>query len=104
VAHEAVHSTGHGSRLDRTFGKRFGDNAYAAEELVAELGAAFWCGEHGITQAPRPDHAAYLSHWLQILRADAKALVTVSSKAQAAVDYLNRHAATASAPMAEVAA
>lgn len=101
VAHEAVHSTGHGSRLDRTFGKRFGDDAYAMEELTAELGAAFWCGSAGISQTPRPDHAAYLAHWLRVLRSDSKALQTVASRAQAAVDWLDK----ACAPVvAEVAA
>lgn len=90
-AHESVHSTGHGSRLDRTFGKRFGDDAYAAEELVAELGAAMWSGLAGVSTTPRPDHAAYLASWLRVLRSDAKALLTATSKAQAAVDFLNTH-------------
>jgi antirestriction protein ArdC len=97
VAHEAVHSTGHDKRLARVFGKRFGDDAYAMEELTAELGAAFWCGANGISQTPRPDHAAYLAHWLRVLRSDAKALQTVASKAQAAVDLLHE---TASVSMA----
>ena len=97
VAHESVHSTGHGKRLDRNFGKRFGDEAYAMEELVAELGAAFWCGANGISQVPRYDHAAYLSHWLKVLRADPKALQTVASKAQAAVDLLTETVAAAPA-------
>jgi antirestriction protein ArdC len=100
VAHEGVHSTGHESRLDRTFGKRFGDEAYAMEELVAELGAAFWCSQAGVSQAPRPDHASYLSHWLKVLREDPKALLTVTSKAQAAVDLLT----STVAEIAEVAA
>jgi len=87
-AHETTHWTGHETRLDRTFGQRFGDEAYAAEELVAELGSAMWCAEAGISPTPRPDHAQCLAHWLTILRADAKALLTVTSKAQAALDFL----------------
>jgi antirestriction protein ArdC len=103
VAHEAVHSTGHESRLKREFGKRFGDEAYAAEELVAELGAAFWCAQSGLSQAPRLDHAQYLSHWLNVLRTDAKALLTVTSKAQAAIDFLNTHTVAPIAAVPEAA-
>ncbi|HEV7761476.1 MAG TPA: zincin-like metallopeptidase domain-containing protein [Acidimicrobiales bacterium] len=90
-AHETVHATGHPSRLARTFGQRFGDRAYAAEELVAELGAAMWCAQAGISSTTRTDHAAYLSHWLDILRDDPRSLVTVAGKAQAAVDYITTH-------------
>lgn len=88
LAHESVHWTGHESRLARTFGKRFGDEAYAAEELVAELGAAFLCAELGISNAPREDHALYLSHWLTILRGDSRALFEAASKASKAVEHL----------------
>ena len=90
VLHELVHWTGHPSRLHREFGQRFGDDAYAAEELVAELGAAFATARLGIANTPRPDHAAYLSHWLRILKADPKALFLTAAKAQAAVDHLMR--------------
>ena len=86
--YELVHWTGHQRRLARNFGERFGDDAYAAEELVAELGAAFATAHLGITNNPRPDHAAYLDHWLRILNADPKALFLVAAKAQAAVDHL----------------
>ena len=68
---------------------RFGSDAYAAEELVAELGAAMWCAQMGISAATRADHASYVASWLTILRADARALVTVASKAQAAIDFLD---------------
>jgi antirestriction protein ArdC len=90
-AHETVHATGHPTRLARSFGRRFGDRAYAAEELVAELGAAMWCAQAGVSSTTRHDHAAYLAHWLGILRDDPRSLVTVASKAQAAVDYINTH-------------
>ncbi len=83
-----VHWSGHRRRLDREMGRRFGDDAYAAEELVAELGAAFATARLGISNSPRPDHAAYLGHWLQILNEDSKALFVVAAKAQAAVDHL----------------
>ncbi len=87
-AHEHVHWTGHADRVARDLTGRFGSDAYAAEELVAELGAAMWCAQFGISAMTRPDHAAYLAGWLRVLRTDARALVTVSSRAQAAVDHL----------------
>ena len=86
--HETVHWSGHPSRLDRTFGKRFGDDAYAFEELVAELGAAFLCGDLAISNEPRRDHAAYLASWLRVLKSDKRAIFTAASRAQAAVDFL----------------
>jgi antirestriction protein ArdC len=92
LAHEHVHWTGHQDRLGRDLSGRFGSDSYAAEELVAELGAAMWCAQHGISAVTRPDHAAYLAGWLRVLRSDARALVTVASKAQAAVDHLTTRA------------
>ncbi len=47
-----------------------------------------WCAQFGISAVTRPDHAAYLAGWLRVLKTDARALVTVSSRAQAAVDHL----------------
>jgi antirestriction protein ArdC len=87
--HETIHWSAHPSRLARVLGKRFGDDAYAAEELVAELGAAFLCADLGITPQPRADHAAYLGHWLQILKADRRAIFTAAAQAQRAVDFLH---------------
>jgi antirestriction protein ArdC len=75
--------------LNRQFGKRFGDAAYAAEELVAELGAAFLCAELGITQEVRPDHAQYLAHWLKLLKEDSRALTTAAARASEAATYLS---------------
>lgn len=88
-AHELTHWSAHPSRLARVLGKRFGDNAYAAEELIAELGSAFLCADLGITPEPREDHAAYLDHWLKVLRQDKRAIFTAAAKAQRAVDYLH---------------
>ncbi|WP_244832478.1 ArdC family protein [Caballeronia sp. TF1N1] len=87
-AHELTHWTSHKSRLDRELGKRFGDHAYAAEELIAEMGAAFLCAQLGISPEIREDHAAYLDHWLSVLKADKRAIFTAASKAQQACDYL----------------
>lgn len=87
-AHESAHWTGHASRLGRDLTGRFGSDAYAVEELVAELSAAFTCARLGLSMAPRPDHAAYLASWLRVLRADISALFTAASKAQDASDHL----------------
>lgn len=97
LAHEHVHYTGHPSRLSRDLSGRFGprgaDAAYAMEELVAELGAAFFSAQMGIDQATRLDHTAYLAHWISVLKADPSAIVTVASKASDAIDWLNTAAA-----------
>ena len=84
--HELTHSTGHASRLARQYGKRFGDSAYAREELVAEIGAAFLCASLGIEPTLR--HADYLGSWLKVLKADNKAIFTAASHASKASDYL----------------
>lgn len=88
-AHELVHWTGNESRISRPFGKRFGDHAYAFEELVAELGAAFLCADLAITPEVREDHAAYLGHWLDVLKDDKRAIFTAAAHAQRALDYLH---------------
>ena len=59
------------------------------EELVAELGAAFLCADLGLTAEIRDDHAAYLSHWLTVLKPDKRAIFAAASLAQRAVDYLH---------------
>lgn len=88
LAHEHVHWTAHPDRCDRDLTGRFGSDAYAAEELIAETGAAMWCAQAGIAPATRHDHAAYIAHWLDILRACPRHLVTVASKAQTAIDWM----------------
>ncbi len=88
LAHEHTHWTAHAGRCNRQLGKRFGDNAYAAEELVAELGAAFSCAHLGLSTEPRPDHAQYINSWLNVLKADKRAIFTAASKAQQAADFL----------------
>jgi antirestriction protein ArdC len=88
--HELTHWTGHTARLDRDLSTRFCERAYAMEELVAELGAAFLCADLRVSSTPRPDHAAYISSWLEVLRDDKRALFTAASKAASAADYLDR--------------
>lgn len=89
LGHECIHWTGHKPRLDREFGKRFGDAAYSAEELTAELGAAFLCASLGLSAEPREDHAQYLAGFLKLLKADKRAIFTAASAAQKAADYLH---------------
>jgi antirestriction protein ArdC len=89
-AHETGHWTSHSSRCDRQLGKRFGDNAYAVEELVAELTAAFTLAHLGLSSEPRADHAQYIASWLKVLKADSRAIFTAASKAQHATDYLTK--------------
>lgn len=86
--HEMTHSTGHAKRLKREMVGKFGSQAYAFEELVAELGSAFLCGSIGLTQTPREDHAQYLASWLKVLKQDSKAIFTAASLAQKAADFI----------------
>ena len=88
--HELTHWSGAKHRLDRRFdAKRFGDHGYAREDLVAELGAAFLCADLGITPEIRDDHAAYLGHWLTVLKEDKRAIFSAAAHAQRAADFLH---------------
>ncbi len=89
LAHEAIHFSGAPHRLNRDIRNRFGSEAYAAEELIADLGSAFVCADLGLASEPRPDHAAYLQHWLTVLKSDRRAIFTAASHAQRAVDFLH---------------
>ena len=86
--HEIAHWTGSEKRLKRTFGKRFGDDAYAVEELVAELTASFVCAALGFDNPARDDHAAYLQGWIKVLKDDKKAFITAAGQAQKAADLI----------------
>jgi antirestriction protein ArdC len=91
AAHECTHWTRHPTRLDRDFGRqRWGDEGYAREELVAELGAAFLCADLGLELTPREDHAAYLDSWLQVLKSDKRFIFTAAAHAQRACDFLHQ--------------
>jgi antirestriction protein ArdC len=102
LAHESTHWTRHETRLDREFGqKRFGDQAYAMEELVAELGAAFLCADLELVPQIRDDHAPYIAGWLKALKDDKRAIFTAAAHAQRAVDYLHSLQPSALAEAAE---
>lgn len=90
LGHECIHWTRHERRLARDFGqKRFGDQAYAMEELVAELGAAFLCADLDLVPQIRDDHAPYIAGWLKALKDDRRAIFTAASHAQKAADFLS---------------
>lgn len=90
LAHELTHWTKHDKRLAREFGRvKWGDEGYAKEELVAELGAAFLCADLGITPEVHEDHAAYIASWLQVLKNDKRFVFSAASHAQRAADYLH---------------
>jgi antirestriction protein ArdC len=89
-AHETVHWTRHPTRLERDFGrKRFGDEGYAMEELVAELGSAFLSADLELTPEVREDHAAYVGSWIKVLKNDKRAIFSAASYAQRAADFLH---------------
>jgi antirestriction protein ArdC len=90
--HELTHWTGHKSRLDRDLKNRFGSRDYAAEELIAELGAAFLCAEFGFDGDVRS--AGYIASWIELLKADKRAFFTACSQASKAADYLGGLALT----------
>jgi len=90
LLHKATHATGHKSRCDRDFSARFKNDAYAAEELVAEIGSAFLCAELGITQDTRAGHAQYIANWIVLLKDDPKAIFTAAAKASQAVAWLKK--------------
>lgn len=100
LAHEATHWTGHASHLARDLSGRFGSAAYAAEELVAELGAAFTCAGLGIGTEPRLDYAHYVARWLELLKSDTRAVFTAAGKAQQAADWMAAAALTQAAQAA----
>ena len=90
LAHETTHWTRHKSRLDREFGrKRFGDEGYAMEELVAELGSAFLSADLDLTPSIREDHASYIASWIKVLKDDKRAIFAAASHAQRAADFLH---------------
>ena len=89
-AHDLTHWTRHPSRLAREFGrKKWGDEGYAMEELVAELGSAFLCADLHITPEVREDHASYIDSWLKVLQDDKRAVFSAASHASKAVDFLH---------------
>ncbi len=88
AVHECGHATGAKHRLDRDLTGRFGTSAYAAEEICVELAAGFVLADLGLAHHPRPDHAAYISSWIELLQGDPRAIFTAASKAQEIADWM----------------
>ena len=87
--HELIHSTGHESRLARTFGERFGDDQYSKEELIAETGAAFLATIAGISnEHTEKNTTAYIQNWIKALEGDSRLIITAAADAQKAVDAI----------------
>ena len=86
--HELTHWTAPIDRCARDLGGRFGSDAYAMEELVAELGAAFLCADLGVDATPRSDHARYVAGWLAVLRRDKRAIFAAASQASRAAAFI----------------
>jgi antirestriction protein ArdC len=99
--HELTHWTAHPTRLDRQLGRRFGDAAYAMEELIAEIGSAFLCASCRLEG--RLQHVAYVANWVKVLKDDKRAVFTAAAKAQQAADYVEGLARPAPGTPAEVA-
>jgi antirestriction protein ArdC len=90
LAHELTHWTKHPRRLDRDFGrKKYGDEGYAKEELVAELGGCFLAASLGFEPIPEEQHAAYIQSWLKVLKDDKRFIFSAASQGQRAVEYLH---------------
>lgn len=87
--HEHAHASGAKHRLGRDLSGRFGSFQYSAEEWVAELTASFILADLGLAHEPRPDHAAYLASWMEMLASDPRAIFTAASKAQQAADWMH---------------
>lgn len=88
--HEMAHATGHKDRLNRNLSTRFGSNAYAFEELVAELSSAFLCAHTGVPARHRS--AAYVENWLKVMKDDKRAIFQAASYASQAADWLRKQA------------
>lgn len=84
--HELTHWTAHKDRCDRDLSGRFGNEAYAMEELVAELGAAFLCQRFEVDGTLQ--HESYIASWLKVLKEDKRAIFTAASKARKACQWL----------------
>ncbi len=100
--HELGHWTAHPTRLSRDLTQRFGDQAYAREELIAELTSAFLCAHLGIV--PQVRHAGYIDHWRTILKQDSRAIFHAASQASKAADFLLAYQQSTEQPPLAVAA
>lgn len=104
LAHEMTHWTRHEKRLDRSFGRKsWGDEGYAQEELVAELGACFLGADLGFAPKNQEQHAAYIQDWLTVLKNDKKFIFQAAAHAQRATEYLQGLQQKTAAPVPHIA-
>lgn len=90
LLHEIVHWTKHPNRLDRDCGRKsWGDEGYAREELVAELGSAYLCADLAIGLSEREGHARYIASWLASLKNDKRAIFHAAALAERAAAWLH---------------
>ena len=90
-----THWTKHPSHLTRDLGrKQWGDEGYAQEELVAELGAAFLCADLELAIEPREENASYIANWMEVLKNDTRFIFKAAAHAQRAVGYLRAFSGT----------
>lgn len=91
--HEATHSTGHATRLNRFTGEAaaaaFGSESYSKEELVAEIGSACILHEIGMeTPSSFKNSAAYIQSWLRVLKDDKRMIISAAARAEKAVKMI----------------
>jgi len=86
--HEGAHATAAPHRLGRDLSHRFGSEAYAMEEMIADWAACLACMTLELSSEPRQDHARYIASWLKVLKGDKRAVFTAASKAQEIVDWM----------------
>lgn len=86
--HECAHASGAKHRLNRVLDTRFGSDAYAMEEMIADWASCLACMTLEIGAEPRPDHAQYIASWLKVLKDDKRAVFSAASKAQEIVDWM----------------
>ena len=87
--HECGHASGSEDRLDRDLTGRFGDEKYAMEECIVELASSYLMADLAIACEPRPDHAAYISSWLKVLKNDPRAIFSAAAEAQRIADWMH---------------
>ena len=86
--HELTHSTGHEKRLARKFGKTFGNELYAKEELIAEIGSCLVCNELDIQAGAIENNKAYVQNWLSALKKDPSLIITAAGAAEKAARFI----------------
>ena len=89
--HELIHSTGHLSRLNRKGlleMSEFGSEPYSFEELIAEMGAAYLESHAGIVDVRIEQNASYIKSWLEKFKGDKRFVISASSQAQKATDFI----------------